>query len=1367
MAPTGPKAVTESNIVGPTYYVDVEICGQPTKLLIDTGSVVSILTDDFVRQYMDINKMVTAEQLNMSTRFSTASGEELQYMGAIEASIVFTDFDLFLPSSFLVIPSHSNATSILGTNILEMIHPETVLGHRQLHKACSLVHQLNNKFNQVRAPSGKTRIPANTIIFDTATVKVIPAKFARTVVISPTDEAMEMSNLCFVSSCIVIPPMVTSVDVPYRIGNVTNSYAVIQKHFPIFDINTVDYVCSVKSSTDPRQLTMSDEDFIDLFEIDFSTFTPIESEEIRRVLLKHKSLFALNDYQLGCLKDVKYHIEMKDDVTPIKQRYRPLHPNLRNQVRDQLNVMTETGVISESTSAWSSPLTVAKKKDGTLRLCVDYRLLNAQAKRDAKPLPRIEETLSLLNGNTYFSSCDLISGYWQLMLDDESKQLTAFSAGSESLYEFNRVPFGYSASGAHFQRSIENVLRDVMYQHCLVYLDDVLVKSPDFISHVDSLDCVFTKLYDSGLRLKPKKCRLFTKEVKFLGFLVTPKGIYTDPDKTKLIDEWPIPVCTKDVRRYLGLIGYYRKFVPQFAHKAAPLTKLLKGKLVKRGAHKMFVPVQFYWNEEQQQAFDGLRRALLEDVCLTHPDYSKPFVLEIDASRGALGAVLSQEVDNKLRPIAFASRKTNTAESNYPAHRLEFLALRWAVTSKFQDYLQYSKFEVRTDSNPLSYILKKLHLDAVSQRWAAELCKFDFDIVYRTGKSNTAADSLSRLNDPSCDEEAVKLWCEKKSKSVNLVKTILQGSSDDSAKTDQVLLSETGHDDDKLLEQARLLVQANDQMSWSKIQSDDPNIQFAIKNIVDKDIKYKDVVKQNKIIKSLYKVRTSLVLRNGLLYRRIKKQTVCDQLVLNDGCLPVLFHYYHDLQNHLGEDRTVCIFQERFYWPRMTTQVRNLVKCCTTCQSRKVLPAKNKDQMYHRPECSAPMEIISVDHLVVTNQDASMQCLTIVDEFTKFLFIIPVHNLKARTTADAIIKNVFNRYGYPRIIHSDNASSFCNKIMDDLYALCGVKRSTTVPYHSQGNSVCERANSVVLNLFGTLPAHKKKTWYKYADVAAYCFNTSVHASTGFSPFYLLFGRKPRLIGDALLNICFEHQTTANSKVYLKNLHLAHQLCKERLQREHVKYKEIYDNKHRSLISLEDGDIVLIRNFKPQNKIENRWDSSPFVVVCKPEPDIPVYRVKDIASGTVKLCHRNQLLPLFQCEDLVTPIKQKHVESESPSVSDDTDTHKEKEEADTETVECSGDGVVIHQPLNDVDSDGSNTEERVSSTPRPIDSDTPDTQDEISSNSDESSSDSPPDSPPKDDIDVYRTRSGRAIRPPERYTPSKPSKALMFAIFGDA
>ena len=358
-----------------------------------------------------------------------------------------------------------------------------------------------------------------------------------------------------------------------------------------------------------------------------------------------------------------------------------------------------------------------------------------------------------------------------------------------------------------------------------------------------------------------------------------------------------------------------------------------------------------------------------------------------------------------------------------------------------------------------------------------------------------------------------------------------------------------------------------------------------------------------------------------------------------------------------------------------------------------------------------------------------------MDEFTKYLFIIPVQNLKAHTTATVIIKNIFTKHGYPTTIHSDNGSSFANRVLAELCTLCGIDQTFSTPYHSQGNSVCERANSVVLNLLGTLPSNKRKTWYKYSDVAAYSYNTSIHSSTGFSPFYLLFGRKPRLIGDALLNINFEQPQFPSNKDYLNNLQLAHKLCKDRLEKERLTFIIIYDKKRHPLVMLEEGDVVLVKNFQMSSKIDNRWNDSPYIITGQPDPDIPVYELKELSTGQIKVYHRNQLLPLFQCTDIVgRPTKVKGHETETQTVS---------------TADATNTGTSSSSEVNQSSDDSTSTR---SSSPVEFIAENPS---DHSSDSSDISDSNPPD-------DTYVTRSGRRSKPPDRYTPSK---AILHAIFG--
>ena len=234
------------------------------------------------------------------------------------------------------------------------------------------------------------------------------------------------------------------------------------------------------------------------------------------------------------MKDVEFKIDLVEK-TPVSHRYRPIHSKYQERVQEKLKVLLETGVISETTGPWNSPLTVFEKSSGELRLCIDYRSLNKQCRRDAKPIPRLEETLTLPQDNTMFSTVDMMSGYYQLLLAEESKMHTAFSVGSGKLYKFNRMPFGYTESGGFFQRSVENVLTGIFYSRSLVYLDDILVVGKSFTDHCTSLNIVLSRLYDVGIRLKLKKCKFFAKETNYLCHINSDKGIKPNPKKRHVL----------------------------------------------------------------------------------------------------------------------------------------------------------------------------------------------------------------------------------------------------------------------------------------------------------------------------------------------------------------------------------------------------------------------------------------------------------------------------------------------------------------------------------------------------------------------------------------------------------------------------------------------------------------------------------------------------------------------------------------------------------------------------------------------------------------------------------------------------------------
>lgn len=405
-----------------------------------------------------------------------------------------------------------------------------------------------------------------------------------------------------------------------------------------------------------------------------------QQEDLRTLLRKWKHVFAQHDEDFGCTNLVQHQIHT-GDAPPVRERYRPLPPAMFKEMKTLLSGMLESGVIRESCSPWVACIILVRKKDGSWRFCVDYRKLNAVTHKDAFPLPRIEETLTSLTQAEWFSTLDLASGYWQVEMDALDREKTAFTTPL-GLFEFERMPFGLCNAPATFQRLMQRCLSGQLSDYVLVYLDDIILYSPDFTSHLQHLDKVLERLGQHGLKLRMDKCKLLQHEVKFLGHVVDTTGVKPDPDKISAVVDWPVPTTVKQVRAFLGLAGYYRRFVSGFAKVARPLNQLLTGIPVNRKseAHKV------NWSPECQTSFAQLKAALTQAPVLAYADYSLPFVVYTDASNQGLGAVLAQVQEGRERVIAYASRSLHPTEqndANYSSFKLELLALKWAVTEKF------------------------------------------------------------------------------------------------------------------------------------------------------------------------------------------------------------------------------------------------------------------------------------------------------------------------------------------------------------------------------------------------------------------------------------------------------------------------------------------------------------------------------------------------------------------------------------------------------------------------------------------------------------------------------------------------------------
>ena len=425
------------------------------------------------------------------------------------------------------------------------------------------------------------------------------------------------------------------------------------------------------------------------------------------------------------------HVVQTGNEGPIRQPVRRMPFALRRDIDQMVEEMLDQGVIQPSSSPWASPIVLVKIIDGGMRFCVDYRCLNRITKLDEFPLPRIDDTLDLLAGARYFTTLDLASGYWQVAMDPASQEKTAFVTYS-GLYEFRKMPFGLVNAPATFQRLMEVVLSGLTRGSCHVYLDDVLVLGSTLEEHNANLRKVFSRIREAGLRLKPKKCDFAQESVGYLGHIVSADGIQTDPEKLRAVHRYPIPTDVKSLRSFLGLASYYRRFVPRFSKIAAPLNALTRK------------DIPYVWTTECHQAFEELKELLTTAPLLKYPDFTRPFIMETDASGDGLGAVLAQRQEyGTIVPIAYASRSLQKHEKNYGITELEGLGVVWAA-KHFRPYLYGHSCTVFTDHEALKSLLNTPQPSGKLARWGMALQELNLTIQHRSGKHNANADALSR-----------------------------------------------------------------------------------------------------------------------------------------------------------------------------------------------------------------------------------------------------------------------------------------------------------------------------------------------------------------------------------------------------------------------------------------------------------------------------------------------------------------------------------------------------------------------------------------------------------------------------------------------
>lgn len=632
-------------------------------------------------------------------------------------------------------------------------------------KSVCSVHNHNTHVWVVNADTRPQRIKNGTCLAMGEEITEIVSKDAETTphynsTITDSD-SLKMPETEESMASMTVPPPTNNADVPdplpeLEVDEFDQSYGLLD-----FGYGTDEYMVfpDVDLSPSPVCVTNNVEDAIKKVITEDCTreaSNPIEgisidhlkakqAEQLLEVLNRYPSLFA-DDVPIGTVPNIEHHI-VTTQTEPIRNRQWRLPETSRAVIKEECQKMLRDGVIEPSSSPWLSPVVLVKKKDNSVRFCVDYRGLNAVTVADAYPMPRMEELIDELHGTSWFTALDARSAYWAIRVNREDRPKTAFTDGHR-LFQFKRLPFGLATAPTTFQRSINCILSSVLGRHTICYLDDVVVHSKTFSDHLQHLDETLALLAKAGFKLNIGKCDFAKNTFKFLGFLITPEGIKPDPEKVKAIDAMPPPRTPKGIRRFLGCTGFFRKHIKSYAAIASPLTRLTK-KYAK-----------FSWKEEQDKAFKALKDALTSEPVLRKPDYEKEFEVHSDASQVAIGACLMQRDGHGIPyAIAYYSRKLRDAELRYPTIDTEALAVVEAVRV-FDPYLYGRSFIIYTDHRPLTYVFHRKTKSLRMTRWSHELSFYNYRLRYKPGAAHQVPDCLSRdvaaITAPTLDPTEVR-----------------------------------------------------------------------------------------------------------------------------------------------------------------------------------------------------------------------------------------------------------------------------------------------------------------------------------------------------------------------------------------------------------------------------------------------------------------------------------------------------------------------------------------------------------------------------------------------------------------------------------
>lgn len=807
-------------------------------------------------------------------------------------------------------------------------------------------------------------------------------------------------------------------------------------------------------------------------------------------------------------REVTHEIRIEEGSKPQSRPPYKLSPAERDEVEAQIADLLSQGFIRPSCSPYGAPVLFVPKKDGRWRMCIDYRALNKQTIKDRYPLPRVDELLDRLGGNKYFTKLDLASGYHQIAMKNNSVERTAFRTHMGH-YEFLVMPFGLTNAPATFQRLMNSIFRGELGKFILVFLDDILIYSKTLHEHYKHIRIALDRLREVKLFGRLHKCDWVQDKVEYLGFDVSAEGVEPSKEKVKAVATWPRPTTIKDVRAFLGLASFYRRFIKNFSRIAKPLTDLTKDKSTGE------------WKDEQESAFLKLKAALVNAPILRLPDFSKPFTVTTDASQVALGAVLEQDFGNGNQPIAYASKKLNPTEMRYSAYERELLGIVWAL-GQWRQYLEHQKFVVQTDHSSLRYLPDQPAVNRRIWKWASILQAYKMEIKHIPGPKNPA-DSLTRrawIKDKA-EQEKLKsdeaAWVHKW-RDVDLSSNeAIRAALEEMFKPKSTIETTVDNDRETLIEPLPVL------MVGRTVTTLNDDLKMEIQNAVEIDEAYKMVLEelQKPGVQEWKTSEGVFKLRHGRLHFHSERKDYTRgqywKLVIpaNLGIRKKILKEIHSVpySGHPGVQRTLIKLRESFYWKGMTRDVQEFVAQCPVCQTEK---SDHRGQAGPLQPLLVPerkWQEVAIDF--VTNLPLSSRLndtiMTVVDRATKFTYFLPCKStITAPQTARLFWRKVGSMHGIPSAIISDRDPRFTGAFWHELWNQFGTVLKMGSGYHPQSSGQVERYNQLLEQVLRvtihSLP--DEPDWEKILPTVHYVVNNTPNRHTGYTPFYLNFGYHP-------------------------------------------------------------------------------------------------------------------------------------------------------------------------------------------------------------------------------------------------------------------